>query len=158
MEKEINEALIYIPGVASEPCKLGIKALISTDEFARLQKIIESKQVLFDHALQSEHVFVERSDDRIFLCGPSATSLIEYRETCVRLLELLVQMAQKLTRVNSRECHPENEKYAFRCFLLRLGMIGPEYKLDRMCLLSRLSGSAAFKYGAPRSEIRPSEI
>ena len=38
-----------------------------------------------------------------------------------------------------------NEKYAFRCFLLRLNMNGKEYKKDRAILLSRLSGSSAFK-------------
>lgn len=38
-----------------------------------------------------------------------------------------------------------NEKYAFRCFLLRLGFIGDEYKADRKILLKNLEGSAAFK-------------
>ncbi len=38
-----------------------------------------------------------------------------------------------------------NEKYAFRCFLLRLGFIGPEYKAQRKVLLRNLNGSAAFK-------------
>ena len=38
-----------------------------------------------------------------------------------------------------------NEKYAFRCFLLRLGFIGDEYKQDRKILLENLEGSAAFK-------------
>ena len=42
----------------------------------------------------------------------------------------------------------ENEKYAFRCFLLRLGFIGDEFKADRKVLLQNLSGSTAFKGGA----------
>lgn len=40
-----------------------------------------------------------------------------------------------------------NEKYAFRCFLLRLGFIGSEYKEERKILLHNLSGSSAFKNG-----------
>lgn len=40
-----------------------------------------------------------------------------------------------------------NEKYSFRCFLLRLGFIGAEYKLERKILLSKLSGSSAFRDG-----------
>ena len=44
----------------------------------------------------------------------------------------------------------ENEKYAFRCFLLRLGFIGDEFKADRKILLSKLDGSAAFKAGAKK--------
>jgi len=41
----------------------------------------------------------------------------------------------------------ENEKYAFRCFLLRLGFIGAEYKIERKILLRNLTGSSAFKSG-----------
>lgn len=44
----------------------------------------------------------------------------------------------------------DNEKYAFRCFLLRLGFIGDEYKADRKVLLKNLSGSSAFKDGAKK--------
>ena len=39
----------------------------------------------------------------------------------------------------------DNEKYAFRCFLLRLGFIGNEFKQSRKILLSNLDGSSAFK-------------
>lgn len=38
-----------------------------------------------------------------------------------------------------------NEKYEFRCFLLRLGFIGSEYKNERKVLLEKLEGSSAFK-------------
>ena len=41
----------------------------------------------------------------------------------------------------------ENEKYAFRCLLLRLGFVGAEYKADRKILLKNLTGSSAFKSG-----------
>lgn len=48
---------------------------------------------------------------------------------------------------NCREKDTDNEKYAFRCFLLRLGFIGAEYKQDRKILLRNLTGSSAFKSG-----------
>lgn len=41
----------------------------------------------------------------------------------------------------------KDEKYAFRCFLLRLGFIGEEYKVERKILLKNLTGSSAFKNG-----------
>ena len=46
----------------------------------------------------------------------------------------------------------DNEKYAFRCFLLRLGFIGNEYKSQRKILLRNLTGSSAFKSGS-RKEV-----
>ena len=60
---------------------------------------------------------------------------------------LLCDMAQKLKRVTSKIRAVENERYAFRCFLLRLGMIGNEYKISRRVLLKNLDGDAAFKTG-----------
>ena len=44
----------------------------------------------------------------------------------------------------------DNEKYAFRCFLLRLGFIGEEYKQARKILLKNLTGNGAWKNGGDR--------
>lgn len=59
----------------------------------------------------------------------------------------LCKMSKDQKRVNTREAPVENEKYAFRCFLLRLGFIGNEYKTERKILIRRLSGNSAFKGG-----------
>ena len=59
----------------------------------------------------------------------------------------LCEMAQKQKRAVAKEKAVENEKYAFRCFLLRLGMIGDDYKTSRRILLQNLTGSSAFKCG-----------
>jgi hypothetical protein len=40
-------------------------------------------------------------------------------------------MAKEAKHVTVKDRQEENEKYAFRCFLLRLGFIGPEYKENR---------------------------
>jgi len=54
-------------------------------------------------------------------------------------------MSVEQKRITSREKSVTNEKYAFRCFLLRLGFIGDEYKQSRKLLLANLDGSSAFK-------------
>ena len=59
----------------------------------------------------------------------------------------LCERAKKAKRITAKQRTVENEKYAFRCFLLRLGFIGTEYKKDRKILLKNLSGSAAFRDG-----------
>lgn len=46
---------------------------------------------------------------------------------------------------NVEDMVDENEKYAFRCFLLRLGFIGQEYKTTRKVLMKNLEGNAAWK-------------
>ena len=69
----------------------------------------------------------------------------------------LCEMAQKQKRAVAKERPVENEKYAFRCFLLRLGMIGDDYKTSRRILLQNLTGSSAFKCGH-RKEVANCEV
>ena len=54
-------------------------------------------------------------------------------------------MSVNQKRVQAKEKPVENEKYAFRCFLLRLGFIGAEYKQTRKVLLKNFEGSSAFR-------------
>ena len=65
----------------------------------------------------------------------------------------LCGMAKNQKRITAKEKEVDNEKYAFRCFLLRLGFIGNEYKDERKVLLRNLSGSSAFKSGAKGKEV-----
>lgn len=46
-----------------------------------------------------------------------------------------------------------NEKYTFRTWLLRLGMIGPEFQTAREFLLESLDGDIAFKGGRPTATL-----
>ena len=62
-----------------------------------------------------------------------------------QLIDKLVRYAKSHQRIMSTPRDESNEKYAFRCFLLRLGFIGSEYKAQRKVLLRNLTGSAAFK-------------
>ena len=75
---------------------------------------------------------------------------IRYNVTGARRKELVKVIAVTVKAV-------ENEKYAFRCFLLRLGFIGAEYKTERKILLKNLTGSSAFKSGA-KKEVPGDEI
>ena len=60
--------------------------------------------------------------------------------------------AIRRNQLAKKEKEVENEKYAFRCFLLRLGFIGKDYKDERKILLRNLTGSSAFKGGAKNED------
>ena len=62
-----------------------------------------------------------------------------------QFVDKLVQYAISHQRIMSEPHEESNEKYAFRCFLLRLGFIGPKFKDQRKVLLRNLTGSTAFK-------------
>lgn len=74
-----------------------------------------------------------------------------------QFIAALCQMSINQKRINSTEKATDNEKYTFRCFLLRLGFIGDEYKQSRKILLKNLYGSSAFKSGAAK-EVANDEI
>ncbi len=82
---------------------------------------------------------------RIHFTGFSKTSdentVKAYREF-VKLINL---MSQRSKRINFEKPRIENEKYSFRVWLLRLGMIGDEYAETRRILLSKLPGSGSFR-------------
>lgn len=73
------------------------------------------------------------------------------------LISALCDMARNQKRITAREKATDNDKYAFRCFLLRLGFIGAEYKDERKILLRKLSGNSAFKSGT-RKEVAPDAV
>ena len=65
----------------------------------------------------------------------------------------ICKMSREQKRITAKEKAVDNEKYAFRCFLLRLGFIGDEYKTTRKILLKNLTGSSAFKDGGVQHDI-----
>lgn len=78
-------------------------------------------------------------------------------KTYTHLIASLCDMARNQKRITAKEKVTDNDKYAFRCFLLRLGFIGAEFKDERKILLRDLSGNSAFKSGQRRTEDLQSE-
>ncbi len=62
-----------------------------------------------------------------------------------RFISAICELSLRSKRISPKSKPVENEKYAFRCFLLRLGFIGSEFKTERKILLQNLTGSSAFK-------------
>ena len=73
-------------------------------------------------------------------------------QTSSEFLSLLIKKAKELQYTSSKPIETDNDKYTFRTWLIRLGMIGPEYKAHRKTLLSSLTGSSAFRNGLPANK------
>lgn len=65
----------------------------------------------------------------------------------IQLCLAIAHQALTQTRAAAKKTTVENEKYAFRCWLLRLGMIGDEFETARHHLLAHLKGDSAWKGG-----------
>ncbi|MDW0113640.1 virulence protein [Sporosarcina saromensis] len=110
-----------------------------------LEKLIQSKSTLIKRALAIKTTKIELEDDRISFPWFERELTSEELETYTKFIVALCETALKQKRVTAVEKQVENEKYAFRCFLLKLNFIGDEYKADRKLLMSKLSGDSSFK-------------
>ena len=111
-----------------------------------LTSLLEAKGNLIKDALGIADLRFEMNEDSISFPWFSKTTP-EETMTYTKFIAAICEMTMKQKRITAKPKENENEKYAFRCFLLRLGCIGDEYKADRKLLLSKLSGSSAFKAG-----------
>lgn len=115
-----------------------------------LTKLLDAKGSLIRKALGVTDIRIEISEDKVsfpwFETIPSPEELDAY----TKFIAALCEMSVKAKRVTAKEKEVDNDKYAFRCFLLRLGFIGAEFKAERKILLQNLTGSAAFKSGAKK--------
>lgn len=107
-----------------------------------LGNILKSKQQLLKKALQSEHEI--RLDGKVLSCFHAALD-VDHVLAYLSLTAKLYDLAKTLRYASPVERMAENQKYAFRCFLLRLGFIGKNYKTERKILLAPLEGNMAFK-------------
>ena len=123
---------------------------IFTDKaLENLQKIVLAKGELIARAIGTMDLrIIENAVEVRFPWFPRTEEAEEIKHY-TQFIEALCKMAIDRNRVASTPKKSENEKYDFRCFLLRLGFIGDEYKALRKFLLRNLSGNAAFKNGRP---------
>ena len=112
-----------------------------------LEKLVVSKASLLKKAIDAESLPIVRGRKTLnfpwFICNPTPEEASAYTQ----LVTALGEMAKKQQRILATDKLVDNEKYAFRCFLLRLGFIGEEYAATRAILLRNLSGNGSHKSG-----------
>ena len=68
-----------------------------------------------------------------------------HADAFLQLAAMMNAMALSQKRIQAKEVSTDNEKYAFRIWLLRLGMNGDAYKSTRKVMMENLGGHAAFR-------------
>ena len=117
-----------------------------------LDALLASKGKLIQKAFNIEKAAYTLTEETIKFAWFHGKIAEDTVRACTDFISKLCEMAQKQKRAVAKEKPTENEKYAFRCFLLRLGMIGDAYKTSRKILLQNLTGSSAFKCGHRKEE------
>ena len=156
MDNEVIERVLdglEKAGYTAEDEPVALTILMPRDFFTKqsmnnLLQLIANKETLLKHALNTESLAVNECEETVefpwFTVEKDGDG-----DAYAKFITMLCEFAKNLQRVVNKPDASDNEKYAFRCFLLRLGMIGEEYKPVRRVLLRRLTGSSAFRHGKP---------
>ena len=140
---------------ALQEANVGLTVEIPLEKVAvgNLTKLLEAKGKLIRKALGISELSIEILEDRVAFPWFEELPDSDAAKAYTHFISALCEMSRNAKRVTATEKPVENEKYAFRCFLLRLGFIGSEYKAERKILLKNLTGSSAFKDGGVNHEV-----
>ena len=126
--------------------------MVDESTLDRLRKIVENKGELFKTAFKTDNLEIIIEADKI--CFPWFTVENDGdADAYCTFISMLCEFAKNQKRINNKPETTDNPKYTMRCYLLRLGMIGAEYKSTRKVLLRNLSGSSAFRKAGGNDEI-----
>lgn len=118
--------------------------LVDESTIDRLRKIVENKGELFKAVFKTDNLEIVVEANKV--CFPWFTlENDDDTDAYCTFISMLCEFAKNHKRINNKPDTSDNPKYTMRCYLLRLGMIGAEYKSTRKALLRNLSGSSAFR-------------
>ena len=132
-EAEVNRLCISFP-----------KSMYDERTMENLKNLVEGKGTLMKKAFRTDSLEIVEDDEKVSFPWFELIDS-DHFNAYTQFITAITKMAKEQKRILGKERDVENDKYAFRCFLLRLGFIGDEYKLTRKILLENLEGSAAFK-------------
>ena len=101
---------------------------------------------LSEVALELDELPIEEEEDKLTFTWLPVTAPHEMVEATARLLAAIIKLAKRLHRVTVTERATDNPRYTFRCFLLRLGFIGDEYKTVRKYLMKGIPGNGSKRH------------
>lgn len=126
--------------------------LVDERTLNRIRRIIENKGELFKSAFKTDSLEINLTEKTVEFPWFTIEQDSDADAYC-KFISMLCEFAKNQSRINNKPETTDNPKYTMRCYLLRLGMIGAEYKAVRKVLLRNLSGSSAFRKVGDADEI-----
>lgn len=121
------------------------------EKLDNLIKLIEGKASLIKAALgkqlADQDLPVIMEVDKLRFPWFTADLAPDEFEAWARFISALCRVAKEAKRVTAKDKPNGNPKFSFRVFLIRLGMVGDEFKRARKILLRNLPGNSAFSRG-----------
>jgi len=157
--EDAPEATREDPAAKADDDGIDLTVSLPLDKAAvgNLKNLLAAKESLIKKALGVDDLGIDVTEDTITFPWFTEMPEPETVKAYTHFIAAICKMSKNLKRVNATKKEVDNEKYAFRCFLLRLGFIGSEYKAERKILLQNLSGNSSWKNGAPEKEVSTCE-
>ena len=139
----------YVVPDTSEPESKGLTVQMPSDFFTEhtlgnLRQICENKAALFQTAFQTDSLDIISSDEKVEFPWFTVEQDGDADAYCT-FISMLCEFAKNQSRINRKPDTSDNPKYTMRCFLIRLRMVGAEFKAARKVILRHLSGNSAFR-------------
>ena len=159
-EPATEDAPIEVPADKDEPISDLVVSMpmegFDEGSLERLKALVASKHTLLQKAIGTKRTLaIGITGDRVCFPWFHGELDADHVKAYTHLIVQMCALAKNSKRISAKEKPTDNDRYAFRCFLLRLGFIGDDYKRMRKILLKKLEGSSAFRNGAAPAHTAP---
>ena len=111
------------------------------------------EQILFKNALQTETLPIIVADEEISFPWFTLSGTEGEATAYAQFITALCQMAREQKRILDKPYDGDNDRFAMRIFMVRLGMKGADFALARKLMMRNLSGNSGWRYGTPTETI-----
>lgn len=123
------------------------RAKLTDDALVRLRTMVSNKEELFKRALLTDALPIEVTEDKVSFPWFTLTGIDGESTAYAQFITALCQMATEQTRVLDKPYDGDNDRFAMRIFMVRLGMKGAEFALARKLMMKHLTGNSGWRYG-----------
>lgn len=128
------------------------RGLFRDPALENLRRLLVVKHDLICKALEIESTAIEVSGEAVSFPWWNRPLEPEQVHVCSQFIDRLCKFAIASKRVTANIKPSRNERFDMRCWLIRLGCSGPEYKALRAAFMKNLVGDAAWKNGRPMTK------
>jgi len=146
----VDESGAAVDGDVPDKKTITVDGYFPDSVLGNLRSIIASKAALIKKAIGTDNLTVVTIEGTLHFNWFKPDSSEEELAAYKKFVSALCVAAKAQKRVTAKEKPLDegaSEKFAFRCFLLRLNFIGDEFKAARKILLAPMSGNGSHKKG-----------
>ena len=105
--------------------------------------------MLFKRAVIADALPIEVTEEEVAFPWFTLTGVDGEAAAYAQFITALCQMASEQTRILDKPYDGDNDRFAMRIFMVRLGMKGAAFALARKLMMKHLAGNSGWRYGAP---------